>query len=148
MIIDLIENASKYFSVHPLFERAFTYLQQNNLQEITGKHEIAEGLKAGFTNDPGKTKDERVGKAECHREFIDIQVCIKGKETMGWKPLSKSIKPNGDYNVEKDIQFFYDEPDTFFDLTDGQFVVFFPEDVHLPMLGNGNIQKVVIKVKI
>jgi uncharacterized protein, YhcH/YjgK/YiaL family len=148
MIIDSLENAPKYFSAHPLFKKAFTYLQQTNLQEATGKHEIAEGLKASFTNDPGKTKAEKTGKAECHREFIDIQVCIKGKETMGWKPLSTCGKPNGGYNAEKDIQFFYDEPDTFFDITNGQFVIFFPEDVHLPMLGNGNIQKVVIKVKI
>ena len=148
MIIDSLQNAAKYFSVHPLFQKAFTYLQQINLAEATGKHEIAEGLKASFTNDPAKTKEERTGKFECHRAFIDIQLCIKGKETMGWKPLAKCVQPNGGFNVEKDVQFFFDEPDTYFDLTDGLFAIFFPEDVHLPMLGNGNIQKVVIKVKI
>ena len=30
-----------------------------------------------------------------------------------------------------------DTPDTFFQLTDGQFAIFFPEDVHAPMIGEG-----------
>jgi len=41
-----------------------------------------------------------------------------------------------------------DAPDMFFGLTDGQFVIFFPEDVHAPMIGEDEIKKLVIKVKI
>lgn len=36
----------------------------------------------------------------------------------------------------------------FFQLTNTQFAIFFPEDVHAPMIGEGNIKKLVIKVKI
>jgi YhcH/YjgK/YiaL family protein len=43
---------------------------------------------------------------------------------------------------------FHDEADTFFQLTNGQFAIFFPEDVHAPMIGEGEIKKLVIKVKI
>jgi YhcH/YjgK/YiaL family protein len=56
--------------------------------------------------------------------------------------------PNGDYNEEKDVQLYLDQPDTFFSLTDHQFVIFFPEDVHAPMIGEGEITKMVIKVRI
>jgi YhcH/YjgK/YiaL family protein len=55
--------------------------------------------------------------------------------------------PNGDYNSEKDVQFFKDAPDMFFQLTNGQFAIFFPADVHAPMIGEGQIKKLVIKVK-
>jgi len=49
MIIDTIQNASKYFSVHPLFEKAFAYIQETNLENTPdGKSDIAEGLKAIF----------------------------------------------------------------------------------------------------
>jgi beta-galactosidase beta subunit len=34
------------------------------------------------------------------------------------------------------------------ELTNGQFVIFFPEDVHAPMIGDAEIKKLVIKVKI
>jgi YhcH/YjgK/YiaL family protein len=35
----------------------------------------------------------------------------------------------------------------FFQLTDGQFAIFFPEDVHAPMIGVGEIKKLVVKVR-
>ena len=31
MIIDWLENADKYFSVHPLFSKAFEYIKLQNL---------------------------------------------------------------------------------------------------------------------
>jgi beta-galactosidase beta subunit len=36
----------------------------------------------------------------------------------------------------------------YFQLHAGQFGIYFPEDVHAPMIGNGNIKKIVIKVAV
>ena len=149
MIIDTVQNAAKYFSVHPLFERAFTFIKETDLANTAdGKSEIAEGLKAIFSNSQGKTKEASLAKFECHNKNIDIQLCINGVETIGWKPRAKCVTPNGGYNEEKDVQLYHDGADTFFQLTNGQFVIFFPEDVHAPMIGEGDIKKLVIKVKI
>lgn len=149
MIIDTIQNASKYFSAHPLFAKAFEYINQNDLANAAdGKSDIADGLKTIISNAPGKSKETSLAKFECHDKNIDIQLCIKGNETIGWKPREKCVVPNGEYNEEKDVRFFNDAPDTFFQLTDGQFAIFFPEDVHAPMIGEGVIKKLVIKVKI
>ncbi len=149
MIIDTIKNAPKYFSVHPLFAKAFDYINQNDLvNSEVGKSDIAEGLKAIISNSVGKTKEASLAKFECHNQNIDIQYCINGVETFGWKPREKCVIPNGNYNEEKDVQLFFDDADTFFQLTNGQFVIFFPEDVHAPMIGDGEIKKLVIKVKI
>ena len=149
MIIDTIKNAPKYFSAHPLFAKAFEYINQNDLANAAdGKSDIADGLKAIISNAPGKTKEASLAKFECHNKNIDIQFCIHGVETFGWKPREKCVSPNGDYNDEKDVQFYNDAPDTFFELTDGQFAIFFPEDVHAPMIGAGEIKKLVMKVKI
>lgn len=149
MIIDTLKNASKYYSAHPLFAKAFEYINQADLANTTdGKSDISDGLKTIFSNAPGKTKEASLAKFECHNKNIDIQVCIKGVETIGWKPREKCVTPNGEYNAEKDVQFYNDSPDTFFQLTDGQFAIFFPEDVHAPMIGEGEIKKLVIKVRI
>lgn len=149
MIIDTIQNASKYFSLHPLFAKAFEYINTTDLaNEPDGKSDIADGLKSISSNAPGKTQEASLSKFECHDKNIDIQVCVKGLETIGWKPREKCVIPNGDYNADKDVRFFSDEPDTFFQLTNGQFAIFFPEDVHAPMIGNDEIKKLVIKVKI
>ena len=149
MIVDTLNNASKYFSAHPLFAKAFEYIQQTDLANAAdGKADITDGLKSIFSNSPGKTKEASLAKFECHNKNIDIQVCINGEETIGWKPREKCVTPNGNYNDEKDVQFYNDVPDTFFQLTNGQFAIFFPEDVHAPMIGDGQIKKLVIKVRI
>jgi YhcH/YjgK/YiaL family protein len=148
MIIDTLQNAPKYFSLHPLFAEAFAFIQQTDLALAPdGKQDISEGLKAIFSNAPGKAQADSIAKFECHNANIDIQLCIDGIETIGWKPRENCVLPNGDYNSEKDVQFFKDAPDMFFQLTNGQFAIFFPTDVHAPMIGEGQIKKLVIKVK-
>lgn len=149
MIIDTLKNASKYFSVHPLFEKAFEYIRQTDLANAAdGKADISEGLKSIISKAQGKTREASLAKFECHDKNIDIQLCIDGIETIGWKPREKCVTANGDYNPEKDVRFFSDAPDTFFELTNEQFAIFFPEDVHAPMIGEGEIKKLVIKVRL
>jgi YhcH/YjgK/YiaL family protein len=149
MIIDTLQNASKYYNVHPLFEQAFAWINSTDLLNAeVGTIQIAEGLKAIISDSTGKTKEESLKKFECHDNNIDIQLCIRGNETIGWKPREKCNIPNGDYNPDKDVRFFNDAPDMFFDLTDGQYGIFFPEDVHAPMIAEGAVKKLVIKVKI
>lgn len=149
MIIDTLQNAPRYFSVHPLFEKAFEFIGQTDLANAPdGKSDIGEGLKAIFSNKPGMTAEASVAKFECHNEHIDIQLCINGVETIGWKPREKCITENGGYNPDKDVQLYHEQPDMYFQLTNGQFAIFFPEDVHAPMIGEGVIKKLVLKVKI
>ncbi|MDP4284331.1 MAG: YhcH/YjgK/YiaL family protein [Bacteroidota bacterium] len=150
MIIDTLINAEKYFCVHPLFARAFEYIKSQNLETLEpGKYEIdGEKLKAIISSKPGMTSAESAAKFECHDKHIDIQLCIKGNEQFGWKPRSACTQQKGDYNPEKDVVFYNDAPDMHFQLTDNQFAIFFPEDVHAPMIGEGEIKKLVIKVKI
>ncbi len=149
MIIDTIQNASKYFSVHPLFAKAFEYINTTDLANAPdGKSDITEGLKAIFSNKTGVSAAASVAKFECHNHHIDIQLCINGTETIGWKPREKCKVENGGYNPEKDVQLYNEQPDMYFQLTNGQFVIFFPEDVHAPMIGEADIKKLVIKVKL
>ena len=150
MIIDTIQNASKYFSVHPSFAKAFDYISKTNLDSIEmGRYEIdGENLKAIFSNKKGMTAGESIAKFECHNKHIDIQLCIDGVEQIGWKPREKCKAENGGYNAEKDVQLYNEQPDMFFTLTNGQFAILFPEDVHAPMIGDNEIKKLVIKVKI
>lgn len=149
MIIDSLENLKKYSSVHPLFAKAFEYLQATDLNALeVGKFDIADGLKGIVSDKKGMTAEESCAKFECHNANIDIQVCIRGEETMGWKSRQSCKSEREPYNSEKDVLFYTDKPDMFFQLRNGQFVIFFPEDVHAPMIAEGEVKKLVIKVKI
>ncbi|MDO5614555.1 MAG: YhcH/YjgK/YiaL family protein [Cruoricaptor ignavus] len=149
MIVDTINNAGKYSGLHPLFSRVFQFITENDVKTIPdGVVEIAEGLKVIISSKMGKTKEESLQKFECHNKNIDIQVCVTGKETIAWKPREKCKQPKGEYNTEKDVLFYNDEPDTFFQITENQFVIFYPEDVHAPMIADEVIKKLVFKIKI
>ena len=150
MVIDDLSNAKKYFCLHPLFARAFEYVQSQDTATFQpGKYEIhGDELIAIISNNPGKSKEESISKFECHEKHIDIQVCLSGKETIGWKPRNECSHQKEVYNPEKDVTFYSDAPGMYFQLTDNQFAIFFPEDVHAPMIGEGEIKKMVIKVKI
>jgi biofilm protein TabA len=149
MIVDTLSNASKYTSLNPLFAKAFDFINQNDIATLeNGTIQIEDGLKVIVSTGNGKTPEVSLAKFECHDKNIDIQVCVKGLETIAWKPREKCVTPNGDYNPEKDVRFFNDTPDMYFQLTDGQFGIFYPEDVHAPMIGEGEIKKLVFKVKI
>ena len=150
MIIDTLDNAAKYYSVHPLFEAAFAYLNSADLENTEGGTYVIDGdnLKVIFSNKQGMTVEQSTAKFECHNKHIDIQLCINGLETFGWKPRAKCTQPKGDYNPDKDVLFFNDAPDMFFQLTNYQFVILFPEDVHAPMISDSTVKKLVIKVKI
>ena len=150
MIVDSLENTSKYSSLHPSFAKAFAYISSTDLAGLEiGKFDIdGENIRGIVSDKQGSTATESTAKFECHNAHIDIQVCISGKETMGWKPRGSCISPRGEYNAEKDVLFFDDAPDMFFGLSDGQFAIFYPEDVHAPMIAEGKIKKLVIKVKL
>ena len=149
MVVDSLKNSKKYNSLHPLFAKAFDFISQKDLWSLEGgTFEIVEGLKLIVSNGKGKTKEASLEKFECHDKNIDIQICVNGIETIAWKPREKCEIPNGDYNLEKDVRFYSDVPDMYFQLTNNQFAIFYPEDVHAPMIGSGEIKKFVFKVKI
>lgn len=150
MILDSLSNAGKYAGLNPLFAKAFAYINSVDLASLeVGKFDInGENLRGIVSDKNGVKAEESTAKFECHNAHIDIQVCIRGKETLGWKPRNTCVAPRGEYNAEKDVLFYDDAPDMFFGMTDNQFAIFYPEDVHAPMIGDGPIKKLVIKVKI
>ncbi|ANH84035.1 hypothetical protein A8C56_17820 [Niabella ginsenosidivorans] len=150
MVIDTIRNAAQYETLHASFKTAFDYIRQTDWATTAAGTYIVEAdtVKAIVSEASGKKKEAALEKFECHDQFIDIQYVIRGVEQIGWKPRQDCVIPNGDYNPDKDVRFFKDAPDWFFTLHAGQFVIFFPEDVHAPMISDDVIKKLVMKIKI
>lgn len=150
MIIDSLSSASRYASLHPLFAKAFEYINSTDLTTLEdGKFDIdGDNIRGIMASKNGMTTAESIAKFECHNKHIDIQFCIRGNETIGWKPRPTCVSQKGEYNPEKDVLFYDDAPDTYFGLTDKQFAIFYPEDVHAPMIGEGMIKKLVLKIKL
>jgi YhcH/YjgK/YiaL family protein len=146
MIIDTLDNCEKYFCIHPGFADAFHFLKhQPSAPVIDQNIPVKNGrIQAMYMQRVGKTRN--AARLEAHLGNIDIQFLISGEEEFGWKPTAQCAQPDGDFMPERDVQFFNDTPDSWHLLRPSQFVVFFPEDAHAPMVSQANLSKVVIKV--
>lgn len=149
MIIEDLANSALYEQLHPLFPQAFVRLRQLATQADLpeGKIEIdGERIHAGVTRRDGKPAAE--ARVETHRRYIDIQYVVDGTDRIGWMPVSDCQESKG-YNDAKDVEFYGDRPEMWFDLAAGQFAIFFPHDAHAPMANESQpIVKIVIKVAV
>ena len=148
MILDILDNAQRYLSLHKGFARAFDFLLRPDLKELpVGKYEIdADRVYAIVSKQNGRRKEDAL--LETHEKYIDIQFVLAGTDDMGWKPKSLCKQPSGEYDQKGDEQVFADKPDAWLSTQSGAFVIFFPEDAHMPLISSGQIHKVVVKVAV
>ena len=149
MIYDRLKNKEQYYTLHKNFKKAFEFLANTDLKNIEdGSYEI-DG-KAIYANVQSlKTKLVKDKKWEVHRKYIDIQYVISGEEKMGYGILEDFNEITQKYDTEKDVEFLNGDKFNFVDVQEGDFVIFYPNDVHAPMLSVNepiNVKKVIVKI--
>ena len=150
MIIDALNNANRYISLHPGIAKAFAWLQKTDLNAIIpGKYFIeAEDIFAIVQE--YETLDIINEQMEAHKKFIDVQYMIKGEEQVGLALMNLQTisKP---YEEETDFMLVADAPSFFANLTEGSFMIFYPTDLHMPCIKINEpamVKKLVVKVRI
>jgi YhcH/YjgK/YiaL family protein len=149
MIIDSLENYIKYSSVFKINE-VFEFLKNLSPTFENGKIEIDNDLFVDISNYHTIPADS--GKLESHKKYIDIQILLHGYEKIGWSPVSH-LSLNTEYDENRDIM-FYNTPDNFINfmtLTPGLFMIFYPDDAHMPQIAVNSpamVKKAVFKIKI
>jgi YhcH/YjgK/YiaL family protein len=148
MIKGSLKNTARIEAVDVKFEKFFTYLRTLEMSQFDeGTVELdGRDLFVISASMDGKKPEEAV--LEAHRKYIDIQLLLEGEERIGWKSLEDAEEESGPYDVEKDLIFYKDQPDDYIGLKPGQFAIFFPEDLHAPAVSNGNIRKMIVKVRV
>ncbi len=147
MILDTLENAARYAGLRLGCSEAFGFLDQPGLAELPdGTYEISGDFVYAIID---RTNGRKVsdGQLEGHRKYIDIQYVVSGDESMGWRS-STGLKSAVPYDEIKDLEFFEGEPESLVRVPPGSFAVFLPTDAHLPLIGDGPIHKVVVKIAI
>jgi YhcH/YjgK/YiaL family protein len=148
MILDVLANAERYVGLHPRFATAFAFLRRPDLPELPdGRYELeGERLFAMVATETGRGKEGAL--LEAHERYIDIQLVLSGLDEMGWRSLPTCGCPTGPYDGDDDVRFFADPPAAWITTHPGAFVIFFPEDGHLPLISTGQIRKVVVKIAV
>lgn len=145
MIVAPLNEFGTYINLHPLFERVEQALITLDFSKPGERIYIdGEKLIAIPSFNKARTKDE--APLEAHDKYIDIQICLQGEETIGWRNREECLLPRDPFNKEKDIIFYDDSPTNYFRVAANHFAIFFPNDAHAPLIGEEVIKKVVFKV--
>lgn len=148
MIVDRIKNAALYSADRKL-TKALDYLAKTDFTKVEpGKYEL-DGAKLFALVQQVETKPKEEKQFEAHRKYIDVQFIVSGVEQMGYAHLS-TLKTSQAYDADKDCEMLRGTGD-FVTATPGTFIVFFPEDAHMPCVAMGKpapVRKVVVKVAV
>ncbi len=119
-------------------------------QTPLGKHDI-DGNRLFMLVSEDATQPIAERQAEFHRRYLDIQIVMSGQEGMTFSCLPAG-KPQNDWLDEKDIAFLPEgAQEKTVVLNEGDFVVFYPGEVHKPLCAVGKpakVRKVVVKMLI
>lgn len=148
MIVTNLNNTERIESLHPLFKKLFDYVKTHDiLNTPCGRIDIdGDNLYINNVNPECIPAEKQV--LEVHRDYIDVQILLQGKETIGWKALEDSKEEVKPYEKDGDCALYSDTPTTWIHLVPDQLAIFFPEDAHAPVIGEGKIRKMIAKVKL
>jgi len=148
MVVDHIENAERYYLLHPAFAEAFDFLRQHYSSDLQpGRHEV-DGERIYMMSVRGNGQGHNETVMEAHRKYIDIHLTLEGIDEIGWKPRAHCAKRHTEYEAEGDCELFKDESEWWTPLPAGTFAIYFPEDAHAPMVGQGFVRKLVAKIAV
>jgi len=153
MIFDNIKNAEQYYSYGDRFQKALEFFSVTDISMLeNGTHEI-DGKNIYAIVSEYETKPLEEGKWESHLKYYDVQYVSSGAEKIGYVYKEK-MKLLLEYSTESDFMLWETKgtnSENFLTVNAGDFLIFGPDDVHMPSIMITEpikVKKVVIKVLI
>lgn len=149
MIYDTLKHLEQYKGVHPGLYRGLKVLRETDFSALEDQKQYeVEGREVYFFLQSYDSKPAN-DTPEAHRDYIDIQFLITGREKVGVAPL-EDMTQETEARPENDI-WFYRGPVDQITLGGDRFAVFFPGDAHAPCIAVDQpefCRKCVVKVRV
>lgn len=149
MVYDKIVNIETYKGLSEDIYEGLMFLRNASPDLACGVHEINPRVKAIVSEYETKVVNEN--GYEAHRKFIDIQYVLNGTEKNCFLPI-EMLTETKSYKEDMDAAFYTALLSSQeLSLGNGYFVIYYPQDGHMPGLSLNKImrvKKVVIKVEI
>lgn len=143
MIVGKLKDLNRYKGLNQNLDKAIDYIYSANLYDLKiGKNYIDnENIFINRFNYIGQKEFDCF--FEGHKNYLDIHIILNGKEKLGYSDISE-LNQVSKYDLENDFIKF-EGP---IDLKVGDFVITFPEDIHMPKISinDETIEKIVCKV--
>ncbi len=137
-------------SLDERIQEAVEFIEKLNFDEYEkGKYVVNDDFFFMIQEYDAKEKD--VARFEAHKNYVDIQYIVEGKESM--EVCSVSImEVMNPYNPEKDVEHYHDKEGVAkLVVTKGGYAIFYPTDAHKPGVrvgDNKKVKKIVGKVRV
>jgi YhcH/YjgK/YiaL family protein len=150
MITSVLAQLHWYKIISPNFEKAIEYVLSSDFTKMDSGKYLIDGEEVFAIVNEYTTKPLSECDPESHRDYADIQIMITGTERFGYAPLVDQPETMP-YNPEKDVALYSipEEMLNYITLPAGQFIIFFPSDIHQPEVflhQPAAVKKVVVKV--
>ena len=133
----------------PLFEKAFDALKELlRTSPENGRHEVAGDDAYIVVSEYETNPINEDRRFETHREYIDIQLLLEGREVIGFAKRD-ALEVTDEYRPDYELYGMIEDFDKVV-LEKGKFVVIYPNEPHAPGLALNapeRVKKVVVKVK-
>lgn len=147
MIIDHLENVTKYTSLLPVLEKVPGIIEQADLNS-SERVEFEGGF---YFVQKGITRPIEETIFETHEKYIDVQILLKGKELMGWDTIP-NLTVTEEYDPANDITIYSGKDSSnSMNVLENTFYIFFPWDAHRAAFHQEEEQdyvKLIVKLKI
>lgn len=145
MIIDTIENISRYVNLNKYIRSAIEFLSNSNEYSAEGRYEIdGDNVYANITKVSTVANSEYF---EAHKKYLDLQVVIKGSEILKYPSISQCTQIM-DYDENSDC-YFFEGTGSEIHIKEGMFYLLYPTDAHASGIryNDDHLKKIVIKIK-
>jgi len=150
MVFDSLDKAAFYYNLSPHIKRGLSFLENTpNLMDLpVGRVEI-DGDNVFALVQEYETKSFNKDMWEAHKKYFDIQFIVQGTESIKVSRI-EDMTPNTKYHPDGDYWLFSGEGDSI-KITNNQFTILGPEDIHQPGISiekPQKIKKIVVKALI
>ena len=149
MILIKIEDSKRIEPLHPLLKTLFDYVKSHDFSQVPAGRIELDGKNLFINVDEPELRTKEEQKLEVHRRYMDVHFPLTCTEVIGWKAISDiNISSEQPFDTEKDFAFYNEPASTYAEVHPGECMILYPEDAHAPIIGKGNMRKLVAKIKL
>lgn len=167
MVVGTLNHCEKYYALGENIKKALEFLKQHDIREMEdGRYDI-EGNALSSSSLLDLSAKEKQGIFvlvqryttrdiddtwfEGHLKFLDIHYVAEGSEYFCYTPIARAGEPITEYDQVEDDYLYHRDYETAVLMRPGDFVLVYPEDVHMPqrkVVFPSNVVKACIKIAI
>ena len=147
MICDHLNASERYVALGAPFAAAFGYLRSAAAGDCRPGETVLlpDQAWATLVKKPGRSA---AGAGfEYHARFADVHFCLAGRERIGWRDGVDGLGVRAAFDADKDSGLYDGTPEDFVPLSGRRFAIFFPGELHAPLIGEGELTKICVKIR-